>query len=955
MLKHSIITNFINKEINFPSIIIDESFNIFTYNNAAIELFPDIETNKNLTVLQKPTNFPGIFDSTELLRLSESISIYICKQVKIHETPLQLVVSRFIDDSEQFYQIFIINEDLTKEIEIPVFATLSFKDLPIYDEVKSLLDVTISNFPFTIVGEKEFKRRIEQYYLPFWVKNSENEITLSNSKFAEKFKLSQEKLTNREESEILPIGLGLFYERIAQIIKTVSLPVFIIRHNFFRESDANQNIWLLQYPILGQENKTLGIISVECEISVTEKEIDCSKRKSDVYSKTENKSFSLTIDMLEHLIKILPEPVYVYDSETLKILEANSKAAELYGYELEELKSLTVADLYAPENVQILLEAAKAEFNAKEKIGPVKHQKKDGSLFDVEILNSDILFKDKKAQVNVIQPLKQIEEAESEIKKIDRRIFNDLDELVIFTDVNGFITYANEAVTNKLNYEKRYLDNRPFYSLIDEKDWQWLRDIFAQAENKRERFSFETNIKTSDGKLIEARLDGIPVGLSEEEYYAFVIKLNKSETKVTEKEITETKVVENGNQLNIKFLSQLFHEILTPVNVILGFTNEIIEGLENPTEEQKESAEIIWQNQKILLQIMDAAGQYALLETGNLKLEPKKLTVAKLLDDLTRNLFQYFEENKCKVEIRKNIGELTADIKRLNLILSTVVKLAVSVSNSGKLFIDAEPDNGNIIFNFTDNPDFASDSFLRKLQAVFIQNEFTGVQNYGLSGIVIKLVKKLVLLFNAGFKIVEEQGKPKSFAVVIPQKFEYKQITKIDQSTGPETKTAELQKDTVSGGTEKIISQSENVLAAEPSASSVTTGKTKDLEGIKPEELSCFYFEDQLDTRLLFKAQMKDLKKIEFAESLEKALPVLVKDKFDFIIMDIRLQGDFNGIDALKIVKSLPGYENVPVIAVTAYKEEGDRKKFLKLGFSDYIPKPFLRGEVIEILKKLFA
>jgi len=119
--------------------------------------------------------------------------------------------------------------------------------------------------------------------------------------------------------------------------------------------------------------------------------------------------------------------------------------------------------------------------------------------------------------------------------------------------------------------------------------------------------------------------------------------------------------------------------------------------------------------------------------------------------------------------------------------------------------------------------------------------------------------------------------------------------------------------------------------------------------------LSCLYLEDQVDSQILFKVQLKDLKSVEFAESFEAALPLLKTKKFDFIMMDINLKGEYNGLDALRIIQKMPGYSNTPIIASTAYLLPGDKENFIAAGFRDFIPKPLMREKILTILRKLFA
>ncbi|MGA8265914.1 MAG: response regulator, partial [Ignavibacteriaceae bacterium] len=120
-------------------------------------------------------------------------------------------------------------------------------------------------------------------------------------------------------------------------------------------------------------------------------------------------------------------------------------------------------------------------------------------------------------------------------------------------------------------------------------------------------------------------------------------------------------------------------------------------------------------------------------------------------------------------------------------------------------------------------------------------------------------------------------------------------------------------------------------------------------------KLRCLYIEDQVDSQILFKVQMKELKEIKFAVSFEEALPLLDSDSFDFIVMDINLQGEYNGLDALKLIRKMPTHENVPIIAVTAYVLPGDKEKFIATGFSEFISKPIFKEKMLYSLMKIFS
>lgn len=80
----------------------------------------------------------------------------------------------------------------------------------------------------------------------------------------------------------------------------------------------------------------------------------------------------------------------------------------------------------------------------------------------------------------------------------------------------------------------------------------------------------------------------------------------------------------------------------------------------------------------------------------------------------------------------------------------------------------------------------------------------------------------------------------------------------------------------------------------------------------------------------------------EGAENGEDAVNKAERETYDLILTDIGLPG-MNGIEVAKRIKGKPGYENTPVLALTAYATGGreDKERFLAEGFEDVVPKPF--------------
>ncbi len=120
-------------------------------------------------------------------------------------------------------------------------------------------------------------------------------------------------------------------------------------------------------------------------------------------------------------------------------------------------------------------------------------------------------------------------------------------------------------------------------------------------------------------------------------------------------------------------------------------------------------------------------------------------------------------------------------------------------------------------------------------------------------------------------------------------------------------------------------------------------------------EVSCLFIDDSIDSQLLFKSQLYDLKHLSMASNLIEALPLLEKFTFDIILVDINLNHKFNGFDALKIIRQFNDYKTTPIAALTAYPFEGDREKFLMFGFTDYFVKPLLRDKLLKSFEEILS
>jgi two-component system cell cycle response regulator DivK len=103
---------------------------------------------------------------------------------------------------------------------------------------------------------------------------------------------------------------------------------------------------------------------------------------------------------------------------------------------------------------------------------------------------------------------------------------------------------------------------------------------------------------------------------------------------------------------------------------------------------------------------------------------------------------------------------------------------------------------------------------------------------------------------------------------------------------------------------------------------------------------SILYVEDNPDNRILIRRVLESEDYLVFeAENANEAINHLKHHKPDIILMDINMP-EVDGYTLTSRIKAIPGFEQTPIIALTANVMRGDREKSIQAGCDGYIQKP---------------
>ena len=148
------------------------------------------------------------------------------------------------------------------------------------------------------------------------------------------------------------------------------------------------------------------------------------------------------------VIRSIPIPAWVFDEETLRFLEVNDVALELYGYSREELLAMTIADVRPPEELDDLRFRLATERGAAMRRGIGRHHTADGTVFDAEVIARAVRWRGRPARLVVGQDVSERADAARVAAGLERRladVFDAITDGVMLIDDDWRVVFLNPA------------------------------------------------------------------------------------------------------------------------------------------------------------------------------------------------------------------------------------------------------------------------------------------------------------------------------------------------------------------------------------------------------------------------------------------------------------------------------------------------------------------------------
>jgi len=381
--------------------------------------------------------------------------------------------------------------------------------------------------------------------------------------------------------------------------------------------------------------------------------------------------------------------------------------------------------------------------------------------------------------------------------------------------------------------------------------------------------------------------------------------------------IDEYKKAKRSDDLKTAFLANMSHEIRTPMNGILGFS-ELLDDDELTPEQRREYINIINERGRHLLTIINDILDIAKIDSNQLEVSKVTFDLHHLLDDI---LISYKNEQKqngkehIKIILEKAVDEeksfITSDDLRLRQILNNLLSNALKFTKTGFIKFGYTIQGNKLEFFVQDTGKGIAKEKQPIIFERFRQEEETYTRQFGGTGLGLSISRGLVELLGGDIRFDSEEGKGSTFFFTIPYN-PSREVSAMYEKKDPVKKEYDFSDKLV------LIVEDEDYNS----------------------ELLRFYLKET-KARLLF---AKDGK---IAVDLCRSNPSI-----DIIIMDIQLPV-MNGLDATMEIRKFRG--DIPIVALSAYVYEDDKKRYFDAGINDFLAKPVKSEKLKEIMSKYLS
>lgn len=526
----------------------------------------------------------------------------------------------------------------------------------------------------------------------------------------------------------------------------------------------------------------------------------------------------------------------------------------------------------------------------------------------------------------VTQFTKQVEAARNRARLLLTASDNSVEGLVL-TGPTGEIIYINNAACKLVGYTDSELEGESINKIVHA-DGQALDREMAEKLRSGELKQDIRDKKyvRKDGKIIDVSAAMSAVLNPESGEYTYIGHIRDvTEARKTARALTDALAkAEESARMKSEFLANMSHEIRTPLNGVLGMAQSLRHSA--LSDAQSEQVGLILESGTALMALLNDILDLSKIEAGRIDISPIETDLRHKLSGISR--VHKMTASEKGVSLRMVVdpsvpSRLFVDPVRLRQCIDNLVGNALKFTSEGEVMIVATCDPAidgqhRLVFHVTDTGIGIPKDKIDQIFDVFSQADGSTTRNYGGTGLGLPIARRLAQAMGGDVSVVSEPGRGSVFTLTL-------------QAGAAEIDRAEFGGDQAQTGNRR-----------QP---------TGGMAGRR-----VLVVDDNRINRNVARTFLQVYRMcVTEAEDGREALAELEKAAFDLVLMDVHMPR-MDGATALTAIQTNPEkYGTAPTIALTADALNGDREKYIAMGFHGYISKPIDERELASEVMRVVA
>jgi len=458
-----------------------------------------------------------------------------------------------------------------------------------------------------------------------------------------------------------------------------------------------------------------------------------------------------------------------------KIVDCNGAACRIFGYDKKEILELKLIDLLLEDFHRIIPDAVNGSEITGDKIVERLFKRKDGTLFSSEVATRKFKLGNEERLIVYIRDITERKKAEKALKESEenfRTLVNNTLDGILILNFEGEVITANAAVGKMFGLDLKNVTGKSITK-------------YLAPESVPKAIADQINVLNDKGgylsvyRAISAR--GEPFWI--EGLGTKIIYQNQPANIVVIRDITARKEAEDAlicaktaaeaaNRTKSEFLTNMSHELKTPLNSIIGFSDLLKEGIAGPlNEKQSRYAQFISTSGKNLLNIINDILELSKAEAGEADLNLEEFSVDDSINKVISNSLPQIQKKNIKFNYNSENRDLwiSADENKFRKIISSLLSNAVKFTPAeGSIEISSRQDGYLAIITVKDTGIGIPEDDLDNIFKPFVQLDPSLSRIFEGTGLGLTLVKRYVEMHGGSISVESKEGKGSSFRIELP-------------------------------------------------------------------------------------------------------------------------------------------------------------------------------------------